>query len=152
MTRTVQIVLIVSVAAVLLILVVLGILIGAGVAGWKSAVRQTNEAAAVANLRAIDAAERQYYNRHNRRFGSFVQLVNDHLLDARYAGGEPIVDGYAFQLKLISEEGLASNFVVNADPESDQTGSRHFYIESKDSVVRSNAQTPATSSDPAYVK
>ena len=152
MTKTVQIVLIVSVAVVLLILVVLGILIGAGVTGWKAAVRQGHEAAAVASLRAIDAAERQYYNIHNRHFGRFDQLVDEHFLDTRYAGGEPTVDGYVFQLKLLSEDGPASKFVINADPKSDQTGSKHFYIDSNDSIIRINEQTPATSSDPAYVK
>ncbi|MEK6336932.1 MAG: hypothetical protein AABM67_18570 [Acidobacteriota bacterium] len=137
------------VAVVLLVVIAIGILIGASVIGWKSALRSGNEAATIQNLGTIAAVEIQYYNAHSRNFGTFEQLVQDGF-DARFSGNPPVVDGYVFTLKLVPKTASqASSYKLNADPESSSSGKNHFYLESADGVIRVNADHPAGPDDPA---
>jgi len=56
------------VALIIVIALVAGALIGAGVMGWKAAQRAGNEAATIQDMKTIEAVEVQYYNTHNRTF------------------------------------------------------------------------------------
>lgn len=135
------------VALVLLIAIVIGIVVAAGFVSWKTAVRSGNEAAALQHLKTIAAAEIQYYNTHNRNFGTLDQLIRDALLDARF-GGE-VVGGYAFALRVTSKTASGpASYTLNADPQDSSTGKNHFYVDSTGDAIHTNADQPARASDP----
>jgi Tfp pilus assembly protein PilE len=135
------------VALVLLIAIGIGIMVGVGFASWKAEIRSGNEAAALQHLKTIAAAEIQYYNTHNRNFGTFDQLIRDGLLDARF-GGE-VVDGYSFALRITSKTASGpASYTLNADPRSSREGTKHFYVDSIVGGIHVNADQPARAGDP----
>src|SRR6184192_4216129 len=85
----------------MIVIAIIGILIGAAVIGFKAAQKAGNEAATLQDLKTIAAVEIQYFNGHNRTFGTFEQLVADKVLSTKFSGNPPIVDGYIFTLKVI---------------------------------------------------
>ena len=119
----------------------------------KKSLNVANEAAAIRTLQTISRAQTQYMLSHAEEYGTFDQLVQDNYLDQRFAGTTPVVEGYAFSLKLTpkSDSGSAA-YSVNADPkQADGTstgGARHLYLDSSGNVVRANAGQPATANDP----
>lgn len=153
MTKIGKRILIAGVAFVfLLAVVVVALLVSFGFHSWKVAQREGNRAAAAQNLKMIAAVEIQYYNTHNRSFGTFDQMIADGLLDKRFSGAAPIVDGYVFTLKMtLRTPSQPSSFTLNADPETTNTGTNHFYFDSWDGRVRVNEVRPADSSDPPFV-
>jgi Tfp pilus assembly protein PilE len=141
--------LIVAAVAVLLIVAVLGILIGAASYGWKAAVRAGNEAATLQDLKTIAAVEIQYYNTHNRTFGTFDQMINERMLTARFSGNPPIADGYVFNLIVIPKTASQpTRYTLNADPNNAATGKNHFCIDSNDGTIHVNPDRPARATDP----
>jgi Tfp pilus assembly protein PilE len=136
------------VALVLLVIIGIGILIGASVTSWKAAMRSGNEAAAVQHLKTIATVEAQYFNMHNRTFGAFDQLVKDGF-DARFSGDLPLVEGYTFILKVTPKSASArTSYLLNADPQSTSTGNKHFYLDSTSGVIHVNSDHPAGANDP----
>jgi Tfp pilus assembly protein PilE len=137
------------VALVLLIAIVIGIVVAAGFVSWKAAVRSGNEAAALQHLKTITAAELQYYHLHTRTFGTFDQLIKDGLLDARFSGDLPVVDGYTFSLKVTPKTASVQTwYALNADPKGTSTGKNHFYVDPTAAAIHLNADQPARASDP----
>lgn len=148
MTKVVKVTLIAVLGVVLLFALGLGVLVGFGMYGWKAAMRSGNEAAAVQHLKTIQAVELQYYNTHERNFGTFNQLVADEMLGKRFSGVTPIVDGYVFTLTLTAaSSGQSGSFTLNADPQASDTGTNHFYVSSSDSTIRVNKDRPAGAAD-----
>src|SRR5215467_2942247 len=91
-----------SLIELMIVIAIIGILIAVGVTGWKAAVKAANEAAAVKSLRTIAEQQMLYYNAHQRSsFGTFEEMRKENLLDARYDGATPVVEGYLFTLKVI---------------------------------------------------
>src|SRR2546425_8484637 len=83
----------------MIVIAIIGILIGAATLGWRAAVRSGNEAATLQAMKTIATVEIQYYNSHNRTFGTFEQLTKDGF-DSRFSRNPPAVDGYIFTLKV----------------------------------------------------
>jgi Tfp pilus assembly protein PilE len=141
------------IALALLVVIAIGILIGAGVSGWKAAVRSGNEAAAVQHLKTIAAAEIQYFIMHNRTFGTFDQLVKDGLIEARFSGNPPVVDGYIFTLKVMPKTiSQSTSYSLNADPQSSATGKNYFYLDSTGAAIHVNPEQPASATDPPFAE
>jgi Tfp pilus assembly protein PilE len=139
------------IGAIVLILIVgvVGVVVVIGVYGWKSQRRAGNEAATIAHLRTIAVLEIQYYNTHNRNFGTFDELIKEDMLDLRFAGAAPVVDGYIFSLRLTpGTTSKPGSYTLNADPSSASTGTKHFYIDSTSGEIRVNPNQPASFSDP----
>src|SRR5260370_31123230 len=110
---------------------VVGVLVGSAVIGWKAALRAGNEAATIQDLKTIAAVEIQYYNTHSRTFGTFDQMVKEQMLSSKFSGNPPNVDGYILILKVTPKTATsATSFTLNADPQSDNSGKNHFYIDS----------------------
>ena len=107
-----------------------------------------NETVVIGALRAIAAAQSVYSITHDGEYGTFDELVSGGHLDARFRGEQPVIGGYALTMKVSKQ-----SYAVNADPQeavaAGSTGSRHFYLDSKDSAVHVNQKQPATASDPA---
>jgi prepilin-type N-terminal cleavage/methylation domain-containing protein len=132
----------------MIVIAIIGILIGAAVIGFKAAQKAGNEAATLQDLKTIAAIEIQYYNTHNRTFGTFEQMVQEKLLSTKFSGNPPIVDGYIFTLKVVPKSAtLPTSYTLNADPQTDNTGKNHFYLDSSDGSIHVNADQPAGPND-----
>src|SRR3977135_1912028 len=108
-----------SLIELMIVIAIIGILIAVGVTGWKAAVKAANEAAAIKTLRTIAEQQMLYYNAHQRStFGSFDEMLKEHLLDTRFAGTTPVVEGYVFQMRVIPKSTTSQpGYAVNADPQ-----------------------------------
>jgi len=150
MTQLTKRIIIGVIAMVLIALIALGaILIGAGFYGWKAAQRAGNEAATMQNVKTIAAVEIQYYNTHNRTFGTLDQMIKEELLSAKFSGNPPAADGYIFTLSMTTKTSRRpASYTLNADPQNAATGQNHFYIDSSDSTIRVNPNQPAGATDP----
>ena len=142
------------VVATSIVIPIIGILIAVGVTGWKAAVKTANEAAAIKTLITIAEQQKLYYNSHRRiSFGTFDEMLKEGLLDTRFAGTAPLVDGYVYSMRVIPKSTTAqAGFAVNADPQVTEgfgaTGKNHFYLDSDSNTVHVNPTQPATATDP----
>ena len=149
MTTLTQRIIIGVAAVVLLCAVVIGVLMGAAVYGWRAAQRAGNEAATIQNLKTVAAVEIQYYNTHSRTFGTFDQLIKEQMLTSKFAGDRPTPDSYVFSLNVMPKtSGQLSSYTLNADPKSDAMVGRHFYIDSTSPTIHVNPDQPAGPADP----
>ena len=143
-----------SLIELMIVIAIIGILIAVGVTGWRAAVRSANEAAAIKTLRTIAEQQMLYYNAHQRSsFGTFEEMLKENLLDERFAGTTPVVEGYVFTMKVIPKStAQQAGYTVNASPQVTEgvaaTGKNHFYLDSNSNTIHVNATQPATSSDP----
>ncbi len=143
-----------SLIELMIVIAIIGILIAVGVTGWKAAVRSANEAAAVKSLRTIAEQQMLYYNAHQRStYGTFDEMLKEGLLDARYAGTTPIVEGYVFTMRVVPKSTTAqAGYSVNADPQVTEgvgaTGKNHFFMDSDSNTIHVNATQQATVADP----
>ncbi len=143
-----------SLIELMIVIAIIGILIAVGVTGWKAAVRSANEAAAVKTLRTIAEQQMLYYNGHQRNaFGTFDEMLKDNLLDARFAGTTPVLDGYLYTMKVIPKSTAQQpGYSINADPQVSEgvsaTGKNHFYVDSDTNTIHVNTTQPATATDP----
>ncbi len=143
-----------SLIELMIVIAIIGILIAVGVTGWKAAVRSANEAAAIKTLRTIAEQQMLYYNSHQRSaFGTFDEMLKENLLDTRFAGTTPVVDGYVFQMRVIPKSTTNQpGFAINSDPQVTEgvsaTGRNHFFVDSDSNTIHVNATQPATVSDP----
>ena len=90
-------------------------------------------------LNAIRTAQISYMSQTGS-YGTFSQLMNRGLLDSRFSGERPVVQGYAFTISVDAGGGYA----VNADPKEGE--GRHFFMD-QDNTIRFNDQRTASSSD-----
>ena len=137
-----------------IVIAVVGIFIAIGVTGWKAAVKAANEAAAIKTLRTIAEQQMLYYNAHQRSsFGTFDEMLKEGLLDTRFAGTTPVVDGYVYNMRVIAKSTTTqAGFAVNSDPQVTEgvgaTGKNHFYLDSDSNTIHVNSTQPATATDP----
>jgi prepilin-type N-terminal cleavage/methylation domain-containing protein len=143
-----------SLIELMIVIAIIGILIAVGVTGWRAAVRAANEAAAIKTLRTIAEQQMLYYNGHQRStFGAFDEMLKEGLLDTRFSGTTPVVEGYIFQMKVIPKSTTAqAGYTVNADPQVTEgvqaTGKNHYYLDSNTNTIHVNANQPASPTDP----
>jgi len=133
----------------MIVIAIIGILIGAAVFSWKAATKAGNEAATTQNLRTIAAVQIQYFNTHGRTFGTFDQLVKEQMLSSKFDGNPPNADGYVLNMKVTPKTPTSpTSYTLNADPDSDSSGKRHFYIDSGDGAIHVNQDQAAGPNDP----
>lgn len=143
-----------SLIELMIVIAIIGILIAVGVTGWKASLRAANEAAAIKTLRTIAEQQMLYYNSHQRTtFGTFEEMLKENLLDTRFAGGTPVVDGYVYTMRVTPKSTTAQpGYAVNADPQITEgpsaTGKNHFYVDSESNTIHVNPTQPATITDP----
>jgi hypothetical protein len=95
-----------------------------------------------------------YFNAHQRSaFGTFEEMRKENLLDSRFDGTTPVVDGYVYNMKIIPKSTSAqAGYTVNADPQVatgvGATGKNHFFGESDTNIIHVNPDQPATATDP----
>jgi prepilin-type N-terminal cleavage/methylation domain-containing protein len=143
-----------SLIELMIVIAIIGILIAVGVTGWKAAVKAANEAAAIKTLRTVAEQQMLYYNSHQRStFGSFDEMLKENMLDKRYEGTTPVVEGYVFTMRIIPKStSTQPGYVINADPQVTEgvgaTGKNHFYLDSDSNTIHVNGTQPATVADP----
>jgi prepilin-type N-terminal cleavage/methylation domain-containing protein len=147
-----------SLIELMIVIAIIGILIAVGVTGYKAAIKAANEAAAVKSLRSIAEQQMLYFNAHQRSsFGSFDEMRKENLLDERYDGSTPVVEGYVFTMKVIPRStNQQAGYTINADPQVSEgvsaTGKNHYYVDSDTNTIHVNATQPATAQDPPIGK
>ena len=112
--------------------------------GLEQSQARADETVAIMNLRAIASAQQAHAMSNEGKFATFPQLVEAGLLDSRFEGPEPEMNGYAFKMDA-SEKG----FSCQASP-LPATSGRHYYVDSSSPLIRVNASRPATADDPAF--
>jgi prepilin-type N-terminal cleavage/methylation domain-containing protein len=143
-----------SLIELMIVIAIIGILIAVGVTGWKTAVKSANEAAAIKTLRTIAEQQMLYYNTHQRTtFGTFDEMLKENMLDTRFSGTTPVVEGYLFTMRVIPKSTATQpGYAVTADPQVSEgvsaTGKNHFYLDSDSNTIHVNPSQPATVSDP----
>jgi prepilin-type N-terminal cleavage/methylation domain-containing protein len=143
-----------SLIELMIVIAIIGILIAVGVTGWRAAVKSANEAAAIKTLRTIAEQQMLYYNSHQRStFGSFDEMLKEGLLDTRFTGGTPVVEGYVFTMRVIPKSTTSQpGYQVNADPQVTEgvgaTGKNHFFLDSNSNTIHVTATQQATLADP----
>lgn len=148
-TRTQKILIVAAVVLVLGVFAVAGFVVGATVYGWKAAVRAGNEAATIQNLQTIAAVQMQYFNNHNRSFGTFEELAKDELLSSKFRANPLMVDGYVIRMTVIPHaSNRESSFTITADPVDESSGGKHFYFGSTSSHIHVNPNGRAGANDP----
>lgn len=142
-----------SLIELMIVIAIIGILIGVGIAGYKASIRAANEAAAVKTLRSIAEQQMLYFNAHQRSsFGTFEEMRKENLLDSRFDGTTPVVDGYVYTMKIIAKSTSAQpGYTINADPQvatgAGATGTNHYYVDSDTNTIHVNREQPATATD-----
>jgi prepilin-type N-terminal cleavage/methylation domain-containing protein len=136
----------------MIVIAIIGILIGAATIGWKAAQRAGNEAATLQDMKTIATVEIQYYNTHNRTFGTFDQVVKDDQALSKFSGNPPVTDGYVFTMKVIPKSGnQPTSYTLNADPQQSDgmgaTGKNHFYLDSTSGNIHVNPDQAASATD-----
>ena len=147
-TRAKKIIVIAAAAVALCVLFLVGVMAGAAVIGWKAATRAGNEAATIQNLKTIAAIEVQYFNTHQRTFGTFDQLIKEEMLSSKFAGNPTVADGYVFNLSVARKANGTSWCKVTADPQDGSAGTNHFYLDAHEVQIHWNAERQAGPSDP----
>jgi hypothetical protein len=95
-----------------------------------------------------------YFNSHQRSsFGTFEEMRKENLLDSRFDGTTPVVDGYVYTMKVIPKStSNQAGYTINADPQvasgAAATGKNHYYVDSDTNTIHVNGEQPATATDP----
>ncbi len=137
--------------------VVTGIVfIAVGIPAWKTMVRAGNETTAVQSLQTIKTLQAQYASKHQGRFAAnFDELIKTLGLDEKFAGQNPVVNGYIFTMNVeVTTSTKPAFYSVNADPQVSEgmqsTGSRHFYLDSTLGTTKVTEENrPAKATDPS---
>lgn len=137
----------------MIVIAIIGILIGAATYTWRAAQIQGNETATVKALNTFSVIELQYFNTHNRTFGAMEELLKESLIDTRFSGTPPVVNGYVYTLKVTPKTtSQQSSYTLNADPQQSSgigaSGRNHFYIDSGAGTIHINPDQPAGPNDP----
>lgn len=137
----------------MIVIAIIALLIGVGVPAWQSMVRSGNEAATAQSIQNIKVLQTQYAARHQGRFApNFDELIKSGGLDNKFAGQNPVVNGYIFTLNVQDSSGSKPAFYsVNADPQvHGGTGTQHFYFDSNLATTKvTDEDRPAKADDPS---
>lgn len=140
-----------SLIELMIVIAIIGLLIGVGVPAWSYMVKNGNETAAIDTLRQIAERQAQYASKHKGEFATFKQLVDETGFNDNFAKDEkPVVNGYVFSLKVDKRApGQSPAYAINADPEAETSGGRHFYTDSNLSTIKSSEDGPADKESPS---
>lgn len=140
----------------MIVIAIIALLIGVGVPAWQSMVRSGNEATAAQSIQTIKTLQAQYASKHQGKFApNFDELIKSVQLDEKFAGQNPVVNGYTFTMKVEEQSATKPSFYsINADPQVSEgiqaTGTRHFYFDSTLGTTKATEENrPAKADDPS---
>src|SRR4029079_9760687 len=82
----------------MIVIAIIGLLIGVGTIAWTAVIRSGNETAAAQSVENIVKFQAQYASRNHGSFASFDELISKVSLDNKFAGENPVVNGYIYKL------------------------------------------------------
>ncbi len=134
----------------MIVIAIIALLIGVGIPAYRSMVNNGNETSAAQSINTIKTLQIGYASKHQGKFApTFDELIKSAQLDERFAGENPVVNGYVFKLTVQEPSGSKPAFyAINADPQ-EGSGSRHFYFDSTLGTTKSTDEDrPAKADDP----
>lgn len=134
----------------MIVIAIIALLIGVGIPAYKSMVNNGNETSAAQSIQTIKTLQIGYAGKHQGKFApNFDTLIKTAGLDERFAGENPLINGYIFTMTVQEPSGSKPAFYsVNADPQ-EGSGSRHFYFDSTLGTTKSTDEDrPAKADDP----
>jgi prepilin-type N-terminal cleavage/methylation domain-containing protein len=139
----------------MIVIAIIALLIGVGVPAWQAMVRRGNETTAAQTIQTIKTLQTTYASKHQGKFAAnFDELIKSVQLDERYAGAQPVVNGYTFTMKVEEPSPTKPAFYsISADPQVSQgiaaTGTAHYYFDSTLGTTKQNEEGPASATDPS---
>ena len=140
-----------SLIELLIVVAIILIILTVALPKIGEATRGAYEMAAIKALNTINTAQVQYFSTY-QRFAQTLQELGPPpggggkgpqaagLIDEKLATG--LHSGYAFTMV-----GTPAGYSVTADPQSEATGTRHFYTD-HNNVIRQNMEDSASETDP----
>ncbi len=140
-----------SLIELLIVIAIILIIVSVALPRIGEAQRGAYEMAAIKALTTVNTAQVQYFS----TYGRFAQTLQElgpppgggskgpqaaGLIDEKLATG--LHSGYAFTMV-----GTPAGYSVTADPQTEATGTRHFYTD-HDNVIRQNREDSASPTDP----
>ena len=115
----------------MIVIAIIALLIGIGIPAYRSMVNAGNETSAVQSIQNLKTLQTSHASKHQGKFAKdFDELIRSVQLDERYAGQNPVVNGYIFTMKIDDPSATKpAKYSVNADPQ-EGSGTRHFYFDS----------------------
>jgi hypothetical protein len=120
----------------------------------RESTKKTNERDAIIAMRTIMEAQERYAG-YFGEYGTFAELRTEGLIDKSFSGETPLTSGYVFKMNAVKEEDTGvPAYTLQADPLDSEgffsaTGTRRFFVSSKDRIIRFNGKQTATGTDPA---
>ena len=120
----------------MIVIAIIALLIGVGVPAWQAMVRRGNETTAAQAFQTIKTLQTTYASKHQGKFApTFDELIKSVQLDEKFAGQEPVINGYKFTMKVDEPSSTTpAKYTVFADPQVAEgisaTGTTHFYFDS----------------------
>lgn len=139
----------------MIVIAIIGLLIGVGSFAWSSMIKSGNEATAAQSIDKLRTFQTQYAAKNRGKFATFDELIRSVQLDEKFAGENPLINGYIFKMTVEEPSGNKPAFYsVTADPQVSEgvqaTGTRHFYTDSSLSSIKATEENrPAKSDDPS---
>lgn len=139
----------------MIVIAIIGLLIGVGSYAWSSMIKTGNETTATQTLDKIRTFQIQYAAKNRGNFATFDELIKTVGMDEKFAGENPVSNGYIFTMKVETSAGNKPAFYsVNADPQVAEgvqaTGSQHFYTDSTLGTIKATSENrPAKPEDPS---
>ena len=134
----------------MIVIAIIALLIGVGIPAYRSMVNNGNETSAAQSINTIKTLQIGYASKHQGKFApNFDTLIQSAQLDERFAGENPVVNGYIFTMNVQEPSGSRPAFYsINADPQ-EGSGTRHFYFDSTLGTTKSTDEDrPAKADDP----
>lgn len=141
-----------SLIELLIVIAIILILVSIAVPRYTQARIAAYEVGAIRSLTTLNTAQVQYFSTYGRYAQSLAELGPTptpgqkptpqaaDLIPGSLASG--LASGYVFTMV-----GTPSGYTVNADPQSAQTGTRHFYTDHSN-IIRQNFEQSASETDP----
>ncbi|HQU85096.1 MAG TPA: prepilin-type N-terminal cleavage/methylation domain-containing protein [Pyrinomonadaceae bacterium] len=140
----------------MIVIAIIGLLIGVGSYAWSSMIKSGNEATAAQTMDKLRTFQTQYAAKNRGKFApNFDELIRSVGLDSKFAGENPVINGYIFKMTVEEPSGnKPASFAVTADPQVSEgvqaTGTRHFYTDSTLGTIKATEENrPAKADDPS---
>jgi prepilin-type N-terminal cleavage/methylation domain-containing protein len=143
-----------SLAELMIVIAIMGLIIAVSTYAWTATICGANEVVAIGYVDKIAKAEAQFAARNQGKYAkSLDELIAEGLLDQKFAGEKPLVNGYYFEVKAATSSAeKIPKYSIFASPEIDSgvsaTGTRYFYLDPNLSAIRfTKEKRPATPDD-----
>lgn len=135
----------------MIVIAIIALLIGVGIPAYRKMVNNGNETAAAASINTLKTLQIGYAGKHQGKFApDFETLIKTAGLDDRFAGENPVINGYIFTMNVQEPSGSKPSFFsVNADPQ-EGSGTGHYYFDSTLGTTKmTDEDRPAKADDPS---